>query len=231
MKWFFCFVSCLLCLTVFCQDEVALTKTDSLKRDNELRLFLKELHIASISRDTVKLLPLIAENVQVEPMWMDGVYAEGKKQFVNFWNLKSVKDTSVLWQLLSDISEMDGMYSNAGRWDSYLLPRYDPGFRQNSWLVMKDSLAVYSEPDTTSEIVRWLPKGTAVVDSKYYHYKIPAWIRFRRFDSYSDIQQTDTWIQTSTLYVYGWHVILIYKKDKWLLSGVSGFEYLYPVRE
>lgn len=177
-----------------------------------------------MNRDTVELLPLIAENAVVQPLWMDGIYASGKKDFIRFWKLASKKDTSVFWKLLSDILQIDGMYANPQRMDYYLLPRYDPKFRQDAWLVMKDSLAVYSEPNTKSEIVRWLPKGTAVANSQYLH-DLPAWIRY--FDHFSDNQQ-GKWIQTNALYIYNWHLILLYQKGKWQLTCVCGFEYLYP---
>jgi hypothetical protein len=150
--------------TVFFQDRAALTAVDSLKRDKELRTFLTALHEAAISRDTVKLFPLIDEIVEVEPMWMDGVYASGKQQFIEFWKLKNKKDSSVLWQILSDVSQMEGSYRGGyyGREGLYSIPSYEQKFEQSAWLVLKDSLPVYSSKSTKSTIVRWLPKGAVV---------------------------------------------------------------------
>ena len=222
MKWFLCFGLCALCQVVFGQ----VTLSDSLKRDKGLRLFLQELHEIAVSRDTVKLALFLDENAEVQPMWMDGVYTSGKQKFMRFWNLGSVKDTAVFWRLLNEVSHMDGMYANPETMDIYYFPKYDPGFEQDAWLVMADSIAVYSEPNPTSKIVCWLPKGTEVASWKYYQYGLPLW--FKCPAPYSEREKENGWIQTNEVYVYGWTMSARYRNGKWYLTGVSGFEYLYP---
>lgn len=226
MKWLLCFVVSAFCQSVFCQVPGELTHADSVKRDRELRLFLQELHRVATSRDTAKLFPLIDEQAEVQPLWMDGVYASGKNQFIRFWNLGSTKDTSVFWRLLSEASQMEGMYATPGRMEYYIFPRYNPEFRQDAWLVMADSIGVYSEPDTASKIVRWLPKGTEIAPWNTYRYNLPLWIKCPV--SYPDTERVNEWIRTNGIYIYGWQMSVRYKKGKWFLYGISGFEYLYP---
>lgn len=226
MKLLVCFFSCAMCCAVWSQDPEPLSQADSLKRDQELRVFLKRLHHAAANRDTTELFPLIDEQVGSEPLWMDGIWTGGKRDFIRFWKLENPRDSSVLWQLLSDISQMNGVYGM--QMNSYVLPLYDPKFESDDWFVMADSVAVYAQPNVNSPIVRWLPKGTMVAQN--YLRSLPKnWMRCpkKNPDPFGN-QEPVEWIQTRAIYMSGWVIGMRYKHGKWFLSGTSGFDYLHP---
>lgn len=228
MKLLLCFLLCVVCGVIWGQDPEPISRADSLKRDRELRVFLKQLHDAALNRDTTKLFPLIDEQVGSEPLWMDGIWTEGKRNFIRYWKLDSPKDSSVLWELIRDISQMEGAYSYGNQMNSYILPVYNPKFKEHAWLVMLDSLPVYSKPDLDSTIVGWLPKGTPVVTD--YRYPLPKnWMHYpiHRQDPFGK-HEPEGWIQTHGIYEKDWKIHLRYKNGKWVLFGTSGFDYLRP---